>query len=189
MASAPLPAPQASAYWPPLQIGGVAIDLTHLNPFQLGFASERLKRDLRIDVTFTNHCFTDHFLDGVHDPAWKIMDHKRERVFCFTRHTMSRLLPEMVRQLPGAKVTQARQDRNHVYVAHLGDEAGHHYPMFFRLEKVKARGRDLTLTVESAYTCTAFEMRRKLEGGRAIAFAVLAAKVFEERPTLARGRR
>ncbi len=61
--------------------------------------------------------------------------------------------------------------------------------MFFRVEKVKARGRDLSLTVESAYACTAIEMRRKLEGGRAIAFAVLAAKIFEGKDTFSRGRR
>lgn len=181
--------PQVVPYWSPLTIDGQAIDLSHLEPFKLSFESERLKRTLVVDITFTNHCFTDHFQAGVHDPSWKIMDHKRERVFCYTRHTMSLRLPDMIRGLPTAKVTQSRQDRNYIYVVTLEDGAGNHYPMFFKIEKERSRLHDLKLVVESAYTCTAEDMKRKLEGGRSVAFAILCANLFENRQARPKGRR
>lgn len=189
MASNPPPAPQVTPYWPALVIGGNSIDLSHLEPFKLSFESERLKRTLIVDITFSNHCFTDHFKDGVHDPTWKIMDHKRERVFCYTRHSMSLRLPSMVQSLPKAKVTQSRQDRNYIYVTTIDDGSGNHYPMFFKIERERTRHHDLKLVVESAYTCTVGDMKRKLEGGRSVAFAVLCANLFENRQARPNGRR
>lgn len=182
MASAPLPAPQASPYWPPLQIGGVAIDLTHLEPLQITCTCPNVARALVVDVRFTNHCFTDHFLDGVHDPAWKIMDHQRERVFCHTRHTLSLGLPAMVQALPTANVHQTRHERNFVYALSLTAAAGSHYTMFFRVKRDRTKQRDIEMVVESAYAMPALGLQETLREAPKVKFATVCSHVFRNKP-------
>ncbi|MGX7709381.1 hypothetical protein [Methylobacterium sp. Gmos1] len=188
MASAPLPAPQATPYWPPLQIGGVAIDLTHLEPFQITCTCPNVTRALVVDVRFTNHCFTDHFVDGLHDPAWKIMDHQRERVFCHTRHALSLSLPAMVQALPGANVHQTRHERNFVYAVTLADQTGAQYTMFFQVKRDRTKARDIEMIVESAYAMPSTMWKETLREAPKVKFATVCSHVFRNKPLVFRRR-
>lgn len=158
-------------------IGGVSLDLAHLEPRGLTLPVRNLGRDLTVDVRFTNHCFTVAFEEGVHDRAALIWDHKRPRAYDRERHELSRGLPAMVDALPGSAVHLTRSDRNYVYFAAVTTPAGQHYPMFFGLRRSPAGApRDLALVVESAYPV--LDRQAVLQGATKIRFEVLCAKVF-----------
>jgi hypothetical protein len=167
---------QTAPYWPSLVINGQEIDRSHLEPMSLPCACPQFPRPVIVNVTFSMHCFTGHFVDGVHDPAWKIMDGLQERVFCFTRHGLSLRLPGMVRSLPSTNVWQTRSDRNFVYAVMLDDGLGGQYPMFFTVKKDKADRADLALRVESAYPFTKEEMADEIKAAPKVKFATLCAK-------------
>jgi hypothetical protein len=178
---------RSSRYWRPLVINGRPVDLSHLEPFVLACAVKNLGRILKVDVRFTNHCFTDHFDPAKHEPSWKIMDGKRERVFCPRRHHMSKRLPELIRTLPDAAVHRTRADRTFVFVATLEDESGQAYTMFFHLRKQRGDGCDLALVVESAYEHP--DLKALLARTTKVRFPVLCALVFENKPLRSQARR
>jgi len=168
-------AASAVPYFPSLTINGQAIDLAHLEPLSLAFAVERLAgRTLTIDVKFTNHCYTETFDPGRHDPAHVVMDRGRKRVFDPQRHDLSRHLPEIIRSLPARSVHITRPGRNYVYVAQV-DVQGSAYPLFFHLRR-GAQRHDLTMVVESAYPVA--DRQEILRGTSKVSFAVLCAKTF-----------
>jgi len=175
------PTTQISApkpYHPPMLISGEIITFEHLEPMQLDCEIKKLGRTLRVSVKFSNHCFTDHFKAGVHNPLWKVMDGKKERVFCHTRYGLSTRLPGMIRALPEAAVWQTKHERNYVYYITLEDGLGNHYPMFFRLKKEKRDGYHLELYVESAYSYPLEATKELIESSSKVKFAVLCANVF-----------
>jgi len=159
-------------------IGGVTLDLAHLEPFGLTFFVKNLGRELTIDVKFSNHCFTVDFDAAIHDPALTIMDHKRQRAYDLQRHNLSRNLPSMINALPTASVYLTPSDRNYVYVANLKATNGLVYPMYFHLKRVKDEApRNLSMVVESAYPIA--DEKQVLGGATKISFPVLCAKVFK----------
>lgn len=174
----PPPKPPRPPYWSPLIIDGQPIDRSHLEPFRHTFWVERLDRNLTFNVIFSCHCFSDHFEEGVHDEARKIMDGKNKRVFCATRLAMSQRLPNMLRDLPNQAVWRAWHGRNYVYAASLDDGLGGHYPLFFTITKETTTWSQLSIVVESAYAVTDAVMYQKLEGARSIPFAILCAETF-----------
>ncbi|MEC5383619.1 hypothetical protein VSX64_22925 [Aurantimonas sp. C2-6-R+9] len=176
-------------YWPRLEIDGEHISLLHLEPFQVDCNVHKLQRILRIDVRFSNHCFTDHFDAGTHDSSWKIMDHTATRVFCRSRYRLSAHLPRMVRSLPTAAVWQTRQERNYVHFIQIEDEAGDRYPMFFTLKKVKGAPHQLAMMVESAYAVAKDAMDETIRTSNKVSFPVLCGKVFQGQPLRFNARR
>jgi hypothetical protein len=74
-------------YHPPLRLHGRVYDLTHLEPFRFAACSAKVPRPLRINVRFTNHCYSEAF------PArhGRAMDHGREK----TARLLSRPLPPL----------------------------------------------------------------------------------------------
>lgn len=169
----------AVPYWPRYFFNDTEIDLSHLNPCTLTCICSGFPRPLSIGVTYSNHCFTDHFQEGVHDPAWKIMDHRKERVFCFTRHGLSIQLPAMTQALPSSIVWQVEWGRNFMYRAVLDDGLGNCYPMFFNIRKGGTRGRDLSLFVESAYPISGAALSVSVKEPAKVKFATLCAKVMQ----------
>jgi hypothetical protein len=175
------PAEQTAApkpYHPPLLIGTDLITFAHLEPMQLDCFIKNLDRTLKVSVKFSNHCFTDHFKAGVHNPSWKVMDRSRERVFCYTRYGLSEQLPGMIKALPDAAVWQTKHERNFVYYIKVNDGLGNDYPMFFRLKKEKRDGCHLDLFVESAYPYPVADTKELIESSSKVKFAVLCANVF-----------
>lgn len=180
------------AYWQPHIIDGNALDLSHLEPFLLECEVKNLDRILTIEVKYTNHCFTENFVDGKHDPARKIMDHKRPRAFDQTRYDLSFKLPDLVLGLPQTAVWQT-PERNFMNFLVVQDGSGCHYPMFFRLKRanktvylpdaddnlaaVFARTIHLELIVESAYPIQS--AKELIDKSSKVRFPILCAKVFQ----------
>jgi hypothetical protein len=122
-------------YHPPLYPNGQFYDVSHLDPFRFEASSTKVPRPLRINVRFTNHCYSEafdparHSMDG---PA--IMDGQKRRAFCPERHALSRRLPELIRGLahPGVRVHETASRRNwmHAVAVELPFDGGR-YQIFF----------------------------------------------------------
>jgi hypothetical protein len=49
---------EVTAYFSALTISNQTYDFVHLEPFKFKIASQLAKRDLRVHVTFSSHCFS-----------------------------------------------------------------------------------------------------------------------------------
>lgn len=173
--------------WPLFEVDGKPVEFTHLAPWSLACpvvpAVPGVPGELLISVRYSCHCFTDHYTDGVSEPALLWMDHKQRRVFCRQRYAWSRKLPEILESLPSAKVEQTHERRNYVRFVTVDPERPQ-YGVFFTLKRNRQEGHHLSLFVESAYcdpdpNPTVGQVR----------FKVLAAKVFQNQPISFKGRR
>lgn len=112
--------------------------LAHLNPFQLTIPSQRVRRDLRIHVRFTNHAFTAGYDAATHSPGHPIIqDHGgRPRSFCEVRYALSHTLPGVLAGFthPATKVHQTAAQRNWAHVTQIETPKGPYY-VFFELRR------------------------------------------------------
>lgn len=51
----------AGPYFPPLEVAGQTLAFDHLEPFVLEMATQSRPNGLKIDVRFSNHCFSETF--------------------------------------------------------------------------------------------------------------------------------
>ena len=145
-------------YHPTLQLHGRDYDLSHLDPFRFEVNSAKVARPLRINVRFTNHCYSELFDPARHSPDEPvIVDGKRRRRFNQDRYALSHRLPGLIRGLTdrGVHVHETASPRNWVYsVSAEFPIAGSRYHVFFDLRRTTAERRrlqDLDMVVESAY--------------------------------------
>ncbi len=138
----------------PFSFEGQLYEFDHLEPFHIKIDSEKAKRELRIQVTFSNHCFSYTRID---EPWSTVLDknESRPRVFCPTRYRLSLQLPDIIQRLndPSIKVHQTWHRRNWVYSMKIEDPSGP-YHVFFEIKKSpkhKSKYQELSLHVESAY--------------------------------------
>jgi hypothetical protein len=143
---------------------------------------EFMDRELLIDVSFANHCYTEKFVEGVHKIEQIILTEAkdRHRIFCPIRYELSHQLPALLSALPSSKVHQTSQQRNYVYVVPLEVE-GKPYEIYFMLQRAAPGApADLRLTVESAYVDDdGSNFRRR---PNKIRFVILAQKILANQP-------
>lgn len=180
----------SKAYFDPVVIQGQTYCLAHLNPFQLVIPSERVQRDLRIHVRFTNHAFTSGYDSETHNPEHPIIeDHGgRPRSFCDVRYTLSQSLPGVITGFthPATKVHQTAALRNWAHVTMIDTPKGPYY-VFFELRKAPQADRhmqDLNLVVESAYPQDPAVGAPQLSGR--MGFGLLCSKVYVGEPVSTR---
>ncbi len=150
---------ETNPFFSPITINGETIEFDHLEPFQLLVPSEKVGRDLTVDVRFTNHCFSFGDEDTEVEEG-ELYDHNgRRRIFCPTRYELSLSLPDILERLnhPAAKVWQTTARRNWTHIVQVDSPElpyeGPYY-VFFEIRKAASAGRggdDLKMTVESAY--------------------------------------
>lgn len=178
-------------YFPPLSVRGQRHDLSHLEPFQFEATSVKVPRPLRINVRFTNHCFSEAF-DPAKHPADEpvILDGRKRRAFCADRYALSRHLPALIRGLaqPGARVHETASRRNWMYAAIVEiPVAGTRYQIFFDLRRTvpeRRRLQDLDMVVESAYPADPARPAPNILGR--VSFLLLAGSVYLGRPVTTR---
>lgn len=165
----------------PIIFNGKKFPIGHLAPMTIACPCEDIGRDLAILVSFSNHCYTEGFDGGRHDPGLIIVrDGGGPRVFCPIRHELSSRLPGIIRNFPTQKVYQTAQQRNYVYSAPL-DIDGKIYEVFFMLQRAeRLPGVDIRMTIESAYPADAPNPRPNRPN--AIRFKVLAHKIVRRQP-------
>jgi hypothetical protein len=137
----------------PVVHDGKEVSIDHLAPMTITCPCEPIGRELLIDVIFANHCYTEKFIDGVHEIEQIILTEAqdRHRVFCPIRYELSHQLPALIRELPNHKVHQTSQARNYVYIVALRIR-NKPYEIYFMLQRAGVDSRaDLRLTIESAY--------------------------------------
>lgn len=173
----------AEHYHPPLRIRGQVYDLSHLHPFQFDVSSSKVPRRLRINVRFTNHCFSEAF-DPAKHPADEpvIPDGQRRRAFCPDRYDLSPRLPSLIRGLadPAARVHETAARRNWMHAALVEVPfAGTRYQIFFELRRTvpeRRRLQDLDMVVESAYPADPSRTEPNILGP--VRFALLAGSLY-----------
>lgn len=164
------------AYWSPFTHDNQAIDLSHLEPFDLTVVTPS-KATRLVRVTFSTHTFTRRI--EASDPA----EHKcfDDRVFCPDRYELSKGLAQIVTNLSTRRVYQTWEKRSYVYLATIeaGTDGGH-YHVFFGLKPNK-NPRRVNLTIESAYRKdpSTYTPPKK---PNPIRFGLLIEKVFTGQP-------
>ncbi len=175
-----------ASYFPDLVLSGVKYDFSHLDPFMMIVKSDMAKKDLRIHVRFTNHCFTKGYDRRDHpdgDPV--ISDHSgNDRTFCPIRYNLSLSLPAIIKSLtkPEEKVSQTAARRNWSYSITVDDPKGP-YHLFFEIRRTPQYERhlqDLNIVIESAYHEEKGYGPPKLLGR--IGFVALCGRVFCNKP-------
>jgi hypothetical protein len=182
---------QIEHYHPPLHVCSHVHDLSHLDPFQFEVSSAKVPRPLRINVRFTNHCFSEAF-DPAKHPAdeFRIMDGSRRRAFCPSRYALSHLLAGLIRGFAhtSTRVHETASRRNWMYAATVEvPVAGTLYQVFFDIRRTipeRRRMQDLDMVVESAYP---FDPERPEPNilGR-VNFLLLAGSLYIGKPVTTR---
>ena len=174
-------------FFPPLNILGELYEFKHLEPFTMHFRSQKAARDLRVNVRFSNHCFTHSpKQDEVYEDDLILQDHSgKERVFCPIRYRLSHSLEGLVKGLnnPRCKVYETATRRNYNYSIEIEDPTGP-YHLFFGISKAageKKKMQDINLFVESAYPEMPIGEPPKLLGR--IGFQLLCTNVYLNKPT------
>ncbi|WP_248744162.1 MULTISPECIES: hypothetical protein [unclassified Pseudomonas] len=172
-----------TAYFPALTIGGQTYDFSHLEPFTFAIPSELAKRELRVHVTFSSHCFTQGYDAATHPVGEPIIldGAKRQRTFCAIRYRLSLVLPTVIKGLnnPQAKVRETAAMRNWAYSMTIQDPSGPYHVFFEVRRAAEDKPQDLNLVVESAYHQT--DKPPKLFGK--MGFMLLCGKVYMRQPT------
>jgi hypothetical protein len=170
-------------YHPPISINGILHDLAHLAPFLFEANSAKIQRPLRINVRFTNHCYSEAFHPDIHAPdALVIRDGVRRRTFCLDRYNLSHRLPGLIRNLanPNARVHQTASRRNWMYAAIVEVPVPTtRYQIFFELRRTVQERRhlqDLDMVVESAYPAASGRPEPNILGR--VNFLLLAGSLY-----------
>lgn len=169
------------AYFKPVIVGERAFDLSHLDPFSLVFFSRLAGRELRVHVTYSNHCFTEKWDESRDANKDALPDGGgRQRVFCETRYRLSLGLPGIITSLNHSrvKVWETASQRNWCYSIRVDNPTGP-YHVFFEIRRagVAMRSRqDLNLIVESAYPQDRLRHAPALKGH--MNFHLLCGKIY-----------
>lgn len=172
-------------FFSPLEIEGETYEFSHLDPFTMRFDSKNANRTLRINVRFSNHCFSYSQTDEALAPPTHLLDHNgRSRIFCPIRYRLSLELPKIVRSLnnPKCKVHQTAAERNFNYSLQIDDPQGP-YHLFFEVSKATGKSatmQDVNMFVESAYHEDPIGKSPVLLGR--IGFHVLCTNVYLNKP-------
>ncbi|MGA9651593.1 hypothetical protein [Pedobacter sp.] len=140
-------------YHQPIIIEGKEYQFGHLNPFDHFFYSETAKKQLCIEVKFSNHCFTEKCEDPTGHALILKDPGNRDRVFCPIRYAISIDLPDIVREMleSNKPVWQTVHERNWVHTITIQTPVGP-YHVFFEVRKAsKGEDANVKLFVESAY--------------------------------------
>ena len=156
-------------YHSPIIHGGQSYDCSHLDPFVFSLYSQKVKKDLRIQVRFSDHCFTEAIYKG-----------SRERIFNLIRWNLSFQLNAYIHRLthPKLSVYQTAERRNWVHSITIESPQGP-YHIFFELTRTPAHKRgfqDLELFVESAYPENPESGSPNVIGS--MAFVILCGKTY-----------
>jgi hypothetical protein len=163
--------------WKPFVHNEQTYDLGHLHPslcsyFQPAKGSNP-PRGYRVNVLYSLHCFTREGAGETVDPLMQYNDDRETRTFDFRRYNLSLQLPEIIKNLMGAKCYEA--DRGNFFTVHVADEQGNSidYEVYFTASKSSTAGL-INLFVQSAYPRdVAYRSNRPKKHPKPIGFAVV----------------
>jgi hypothetical protein len=153
-------------------LAGVEYPLDHLRSFRVVVpARDPLAAPAVLQVTFSNHVYTEKWDAAVHAPSRLLDDNDEQRAFCPVRYGCSIALPQLINASVVGKAYEGRDSkgaRNHFFYAEA-DEIS--YPIFFRLGRAdRIAGAHGVLHIISAYQNPRLPARHRFQ---AIKFARL----------------
>lgn len=173
--------------WDAHSENGVSYDLSHVHPFFFVHRIEavsgkpgrpgRAAREVRLYVTFSHHCFTQSL-----EKVASYRDHHiyrgngEDRCFCSQRWELSKLLPQLIRDLPTRRSYHTRHHNYLTIEAMSGGSVGH-YTVYFRASKSKTA--DVDMFIESAYV--RFDTPHLQRGAWKMGFNAILAHVLDDR--------
>lgn len=143
--------------WPGFSAPPAVYDLSHLNAqvitVKRAASGPYPERSLRIFVSYSNHCFTNHFADEGTDDSW-IYPHTNDgRYFCRDRYEGSLLLPALLPKLIEANIMlgrtlkKARETFFYLEEQHMGRD----FRIFMKIDKSNHPASDVRLIVTSCH--------------------------------------
>lgn len=140
--------------WRPFAHQGKNYDLSHLWPQNRVFIQpakdNKPERRYCVEIEFGLHCFTRGFKDGeTPDKALLYSSASETRVFDFERYELSKLLPQIVEQLPADKCSHT--GHGNFFCIEVVDNAGNRASYYVFFESSRVAGGGLRLFVQSAY--------------------------------------
>lgn len=130
------------------KIRGKTYSLDHLEPFSFTLETEAGPRV--VAVRFTCHCFTEE-LTRDHTPDLRYTHAHETRAFDFNRHELSKLLPQMLRELGSRSVYMSKASNFFVLRQNPTEGFAGPYLVFFNVTRSTAKGTHVLMNVESAY--------------------------------------
>lgn len=173
-------------YWPPYKDAESTYDLSHLNPFryqlELPEKGNHPARQTEIRVAFSAHTFTVGCVIA-EGPHLQYSGGQRDlRRFCPDRYRLSKLLPDVIRNLNTCRCFFAPRENFFVVEVPGGLPPESEYWVFFDVRGTEDPGA-VIVRVQSAYV----GHTKKLPGGlkaKKVGFAVLVNKALrDERAT------
>lgn len=164
-------------YWSELIVEDVAIDLSHLEPFEFTILPLGLDGSATISVRFHDHCFSETYDQTKHQSFIRTNQSATGelRAFDSARYELSKRLPEIIRQMDGQKIASTREGN----MVKITLQNGQTYPVFFTMRR--AGKRRVELFVVSAY---AWSKQTAPATTGTMKFNVAVAKVLKgEKPT------
>ncbi|MFC6199393.1 hypothetical protein [Ponticaulis profundi] len=132
-------------------IEGTRYCLAHLDDAVLVVETKLRPAGTKVLIQFSNHCYTEAFVEGVHRESACVMDNKAKRAFCPERYDLSKKIPQMIAALCDAKVFLT-PEQNFFQLSSRIDGVDGEYRMFFRVRKARHGDCELRIFVESAYS-------------------------------------
>lgn len=146
-----------SKYWEPFFHDGAALDLGHLEPIEFPCATPD-KNTRLVRVIFSPHVFTRGACKDDQE-AEICFD---QRVYCPDRYAASLRLPEVMLDLPNAKVYQTWEKRNYLHMLTI-DEDSEHTTFSSRSPRQEVSGIDIFFCGLKAPTrCRSLHTHRQL---------------------------
>ena len=142
----------------------------------------RPKQLYAIDVLFSWHCFTRGISESERFPENLVYSRGREtRLFDERRYHLSKKLPGILRGIGSRKCFHT--GRGNFFTVELVDEKGNRieYTIFFKMSR-RAKPRELTLRVESAYVRGGRVPLGRSRPPRPIRFSVIAYNTATGKP-------
>ena len=124
-------------YFDPVETDTYTYDLSHLNPLNFEFTSRIANKNLRINVVFTNHCFTKDYIEDSPLNGFPLFyQGSKIRIFCPIRYRLSKDLPELIMSLNNekSKFRETKSRRNWAHSITIEDPNGP-YHIFFEVRK------------------------------------------------------
>ncbi|MCQ9329211.1 hypothetical protein [Pelistega suis] len=147
-----------------ITIDGEIYNLEHLNPFPVTFTQSAKAIDTAKHYScifeFSSHCFTRSINsrqgESIHSvPSGLIYNDKKEtRLFCTEQYTLSKYLPDILRNLDTHKCFFTSADDKFLTIELITQDKTIQYEIYFSLKKSTQPNTDIHIFINSAYPRT-----------------------------------
>jgi len=166
-------------FFPTLLVDGAPVNFDHLEPFQFVMETQTRPKGAKINVRFSNHCFSESYDAALHpEPVIDVWDRGQRRVFNQGRYNLSFGLRDIIEGLPNAHVYHT-PEANFVRIVPPGGNGDSEYRVYFNAKRGGGRGEcDVSLFVESAYSPDFGKQVLKPAQMTKVRFAILVDKTI-----------